>query len=130
MLPIPSAVAAKPWILVVDDEPAMREMLSALLMPEGLDVVMAADGETALRELEQRPEPLLVLTDVLMRQMDGLTLARKLAAKLKRSKIVVMSGHLTDTSWWPTDLREVAFIAKPFRRADLQVLLREAQLGN
>lgn len=44
---------------------------------------------------------LLVLTDVLMPGMDGLTLARKLQPQLKRGKIALMSGHLSDSSWWP-----------------------------
>jgi two-component system, cell cycle sensor histidine kinase and response regulator CckA len=78
--------------------------------------------------LEQRKtEPLLVLIDVLMPRMDGLTLARKISTKLRRSKIVIISGHMTDLSWWPADLREVTFMPKPFRMADLTVLLQTAQ---
>jgi len=96
---------------------------------EKVEVVSASDGAAALRLLEQRAtEPLLVLTDVLMPGMDGLTLARKLISRVRRGKIVVMSGHLTDVSWWPADLRDLTFIAKPFRMADLAGFLREARL--
>jgi FixJ family two-component response regulator len=59
--------------------------------------------------------------------MDGLTLARKLHARLTRSKIVIMSGHLTDASWWPADLRDLVFIAKPFRMTDLKPLVEAAR---
>jgi hypothetical protein len=58
-----------------------------------------------------------------------MTLARKLLTRLTRSKIALMSGHLSDVSWWPADLREVAFLAKPFRIADLTALAETARAG-
>ena len=117
------------WVLIVDDEESMCGMLRDMLTDEPVEVVTAHDGAEALRVVDQRKsEPLLVLTDVLMPGIDGLTLARKLTGKIRRGKIVVMSGHLTDVSWWPADLRELAFIAKPFRMADLTGFLREARL--
>jgi two-component system cell cycle sensor histidine kinase/response regulator CckA len=117
------------WVLIVDDEESMCQMIREMLAEEPVEVVAASDGAAALRLVEERVrEPLLVLTDVLMPGIDGLTLARKLAARIRRGKIVVMSGHLSDVSWWPADLRELAFIAKPFRLADLTRFLREARL--
>ncbi len=117
------------WILVVDDEAAMGDLLTEVLSLEGLRVVAARDGATALQLLAQAEiEPLLVLTDVLMPGMDGLTLARKLQPQLKRGKIALMSGHLSDSSWWPADLRECAFLAKPFQLTELQALIHEARL--
>ena len=118
-----------PWVLIVDDEESMCGMITEMLSAEKVEVVSAADGAAALQLMEQRTtEPLLVLTDVLMPGMDGLTLARKLISRVRRGKIVVMSGHLTDVSWWPADLRDLTFIAKPFRMADLAGFLREARL--
>ena len=117
------------WVLIVDDEEPMCGMIREMLAGEPIEVVTVNDGAAALRVVDQRPtEPLLVLTDVLMPGIDGLTLARKLASKVKRGKIVVMSGHLSDVSWWPADLRELGFIAKPFRMADLTGFLRQARL--
>ena len=117
------------WVLIVDDEESMCGMIRDLLAGESVEVVTALDGAAALRLIEQRArEPLLVLTDVLMPGIDGLTLARKLSTRIRRGKIVVMSGHLSDVSWWPADLRDLTFIAKPFRLADLSALLREARL--
>lgn len=117
------------WVLIVDDEESMCGMLREMLVDEGVEVVTAHSGAVALHLIEQRArEPLLVLTDVLMPGIDGLTLARKLSARIRRGKIVVMSGHLSNVSWWPADLREVTFIAKPFRIADLTGFLREARL--
>jgi len=126
--PLPKA-ASPHWVLIVDDEESMCAMIRDLLAGEAVEVVVAHDGVSALRAVDARAEePLLVLTDVMMPGIDGLTLARKLADRVRRGKIVVMSGHLTDAAWWPADLREVSFIAKPFRLADLTGFLREARL--
>lgn len=123
------AAASSHWVLVVDDDESLCAMISNMLAEEKVEVVTACDGATALRLVDQRrTEPLLVLTDVLMPGMDGLTLARKLNARIRRGKIVVMSGHLTDVSWWPADLRDLTFITKPFHLADLAGFLREARL--
>ena len=119
---------ARDWLLVVDDDEPIGVMLSSALGSETLEVVFARDGRKALQVLAERAtEPLLVITDVLMPGMDGLTLARKLIARLKHTKIVVMSGHLTDASCWPADLREITFLTKPFRMAVLEELLADAR---
>jgi CheY-like chemotaxis protein len=116
------------WVLVVDDDKPMHELIATALGVDGLEVVTASNGTEAFEALDQHAvEPMLVLTDVLMPGMDGLTLARKLKSRLKLGKIVVMSGHLADVSWWPADLRDVAFLAKPFRMADLAILIESAR---
>lgn len=116
------------WVLVVDDDKPMHELIATALGTGGLKVVTAGNGTEAFQALDQHTtEPLLVLTDVLMPGMDGLTLARKLRARLKLGKIVVMSGHLADVSWWPSDLRDVTFLAKPFRIAELAALIEAAR---
>ena len=116
------------WILVVDDEATVGHMIEQALATERLEVVHAKNGSDALRVIEQRAtEPLLVLLDVLMPGMDGLTLARKVSPRLHRSKIVIISGHLTDLSWWPADLRELVFLAKPFRIHELNTLVAIAR---
>jgi len=116
------------WILVVDDEVGIYRIISESLTAEPLEVVHAKNAKDALAVVEQRKqEPLLVLLDVLMPGMDGLTLARKLGSRLKRSKLAIMSGHMTDLSWWPDDLRDVEFLAKPFRVADVATLLDTAR---
>ena len=116
------------WVLVVDDEAGIYRIIAEALTAEPLEVVHAKNAKDALLVVEQRKtEPLLVLLDVLMPGMDGLTLARKLGGRLKRSKIAIMSGHMTDLSWWPDDLREVVFLAKPFRVHEVMTLLDTAR---
>ncbi|HEY4300726.1 MAG TPA: response regulator [Candidatus Didemnitutus sp.] len=118
-----------PWVLVVDDEEAMCRLIVSALEGEPVEVVTAPSGAAALKIVAERPtEPLLALIDVMMPGIDGLTLARKLSSTLKRTKLVIMSGHLSDVSWWPADLREVAFVAKPFHMTALAEFLREARL--
>ena len=117
------------WVLIVDDDKPMHELIATALGLDGMEIVTACDGAEAFKLLDERSgEPVLVLTDVLMPGMDGLTLARKLKARLKFGKIVVMSGHLADVSWWPADLRDVAFLAKPFRMAELTALIESARI--
>ena len=116
-------------MLVVDDEAKICEFLSAGLEGEGLEVVSASDGKMALKTVEMRgTEPLIVVVDVLMPGgIDGLTLARRLRDRLKKTKIALMSGHLSDDSWWPADLREIAFLSKPFRLAQVTELVEAAR---
>ncbi len=121
--------AATPhWVLVVDDEVGIFRIISESLVAEQLEVVHAKNAKDAIIVVEQhKKEPLLILLDVLMPGMDGLTLARKLGNRLKHSKLAIMSGHMTDLSWWPDDLREVAFLAKPFRVHEVMTLLDVAR---
>jgi len=119
---------ARDWLLVVDDEEEICRLVTEALRTDLLEVVSASDAHMALHIIAQRsPPPLLVVTDVLMPGMDGLTLARKLSARLPASRIVVISGHLSADSWWPADLREITFLAKPFRMAELQARVDAAR---
>src|SRR5947208_16653696 len=63
--------AAQRTVLVVDDEPMLRNLLSRLLRMEGYDVLEAEDGQTAL-DVVAREMPDLVLLDVMMPARDGL----------------------------------------------------------
>ena len=66
-------------ILVVDDERAVRESLRRALELEGYDVELAADGQEALDRLEtDEQQPDAVLLDVLMPEVDGLEVCRRL----------------------------------------------------
>ena len=108
----------------------MRTLLTEALGHFECEVLAAATAEAGLEIIASRPtEPLLVLADVVMPGMDGLTFARRLHERLRHGRIVLMSGHLADTSWWPTDLRELAFLPKPFALASLRLLVEEALLN-
>jgi two-component system, chemotaxis family, chemotaxis protein CheY len=65
-------------ILAVDDSPAMRQMVSVTLRSAGHDVTEAIDGVVALNIAQKQPPMDLVITDVNMPNMDGITLVREL----------------------------------------------------
>ncbi len=119
-MPLPSSrQSSSPetqWILLIDDEVPIRTLMTRFLAETGLEIEEAGNAEQALAALGRRAtEPLVAFVDVMMPGTDGLTLARKLRARFKKGSIVVMSGHLSDVSYWPEDLRDVDFMAKPFR---------------
>lgn len=106
-------------------------MIEAALATDNLEVVAAFNPKQAQRILAERSTPpLLALVDVLMPGgTNGLDLARSLQDRLPPNRLILMSGHLSFASWWPEDLRDVAFIAKPFRLQELLDLVTEARGG-
>lgn len=83
----------KPVILVVDDEAHIREMLALLLGLHGFSVTEAEDGREAWQKMaEDRPD--VVILDVMMPEMDGLTLCRKVRAtpEMASVPIIMLSG--------------------------------------
>jgi CheY-like chemotaxis protein len=83
-------------ILLVDDEPAMRDVLAALLRHYEFEVATATDGLDAFEKVQAAPEAFdLVITDNQMPRMDGTNLIRSLRADNFTGKIVVFSSTLT-----------------------------------
>ncbi|GAA4492337.1 response regulator transcription factor [Actinoallomurus oryzae] len=81
-------------ILVVDDEPAVRESLASSLAFEDYEVVTAADGASALDELD-RAQPDLAILDILMPRMDGLTACRRLRARGETLPVLMLTARDT-----------------------------------
>lgn len=80
-------------VLVVEDEPDLREALKTVLTQEGFEVAVAENGEEGLaRALETKPN--LILLDVVMPKMDGLTVLKKLREDEwgKKAKVIVMTA--------------------------------------
>ena len=83
-------------ILVVDDEPAVRESLRRALSLEGYDVELAGDGGEALDRIENpgtADEPDAVVLDVLMPQVDGLEVARRMRARGSQTPILMLTAR-------------------------------------
>ncbi len=81
-------------VLIVDDEEGIRSFISEVLEGEGLRVTQAPDGEAAARLLE-RESFHLMLTDLKMPRMDGMTLLRKVRAEQPEMEVIVLTAHGT-----------------------------------
>ncbi|MEU8249263.1 response regulator transcription factor [Nonomuraea sp. NPDC048916] len=81
-------------LLVVDDEPNIRELFSASLRMAGFEVLTAADGREALRVAEESC-PDLVMLDVLLPDLDGLTVATRLRSRGRRVPVLFVTAKDT-----------------------------------
>lgn len=100
-------------VLVVDDEASIRRSLEGVLKDEGFSVVLAEDGESAIRLL-MNTRPALVLLDIWMPGMDGLETLRKIKEIHADLPVVMISGHATiSTAVAATRLGAVDFLEKP-----------------
>ena len=81
----------KPQILVVDDEPSIRETLAMLLVSVGYDVAMAENGVGAVSQLSSTV-PDVIVTDLNMPQMSGIELISHVRSQYPSISIVAMSG--------------------------------------
>src|SRR5580692_6082925 len=88
------AAAPKPRILVVDDEPGLRDMLAIMFQREGLDVTLAPGFTTGRDAVLHAPEPYaVVLTDLLMPDGNGLDLLTLVKERSPRTEVIVMTAH-------------------------------------
>jgi two-component system nitrogen regulation response regulator NtrX len=117
-----------PYILVVDDEPDIRNLLQEILEDEGYDVSVAEDGESARKSHRDR-RPDLVLLDIWMPDVDGITLLKEWAEEGGGlpMPVIMMSGHGTvETAVEATRLGAYDFIEKPLSLAKLLLTIEHA----
>lgn len=109
-----------PYILVVDDEPDIRNLVQEILEDEDYEVATAENGETARAALRVR-KPELVLLDIWMPDLDGITLLKEWAdGEGLPCPVVMMSGHGTvETAVEATRLGAYDFLEKPLSLAKL-----------
>jgi two-component system response regulator MprA len=111
-------------ILIVDDEPAVRESLASSLEFEGYRVAEAADGVMALQSVEaERPD--LVVLDVLMPRMDGLTTCRRLRALGATMPVLMLTARdMVGDRVTGLDAGADDYLAKPFELDELLARVR------
>ncbi len=118
----------RPRIIVAEDDETLRKMVLRVLQEIG-DCEGAADGAIALSMVQSGPHPSLVVTDVMMPNMDGLELARRLKKDAKTSRIPIVM--LTAKSG-PKDMVDGVnagaryYVAKPFKVEELKSRVRKA----
>ena len=114
-------VPVKPRILVVDDEEQNRRLTEAMLIPLGYEVLFARDGLEALEQVKKAP-PDVILLDIMMPEMDGLAVARRLKENEETKIIpVVMVTSLNEVVDRVKALEAGAddFLSKPVDRSEL-----------
>ena len=113
-----SGVTAK-RVVIAEDEALIRMDLAEMLAEEGYDVVgQAGDGEEAVRlAIEQRPD--LVILDVKMPKLDGLSAAEKIAGERIAPVLMLTAFSQRELVERARDAGAMAYLVKPFSKADL-----------
>src|SRR5699024_3184350 len=119
-----SQKTAEAKLLVVDDEPNIRELLSTSLRFAGFEVVAAANGREALAAVED-DEPDLAVLDVMLPDMDGFTITRKLRAAGRHFPVLFLTAR-DDTSDKVTGLTVGGddYVTKPFSLDEVVARIR------
>ena len=125
--PPPSAARGDETIVVVEDDQGVRELVQLMLRGHGYEVLTAADGETAARLCAEHPGGVdLLLTDVVMPELNGRVLAERLEAMFPALRVLFMSGYSDEAVVRHGIIRpNTAFIEKPFSESGLARKVRE-----
>jgi len=132
----PASAEAKPradltgqgTILLVEDEEGLRSLNARGLRSRGYSVIEASNGVEAMEALEEKNGAVdLVVSDVVMPEMDGPTLLRELRSRNPAMKIIFVSGYAEDAfqKHLPSDGSQFAFLAKPFTLKQLVNAVKE-----
>jgi len=113
-------------VLVIDDDPGVRDYMEALVSRQGYEVSAAADGEEALKNLETI-QPDLITLDVVLPGMDGLQTLEKLKQRLPDVPVVMLSGHGQARNIVEAMRRGASdFLRKPFEVEELELAFQKA----
>src|SRR6059036_966478 len=121
-MPQPNAVKC----LVVDDEPRLRRVLVRLLEGEGFSCAEAGSGTEALEMLQREPVP-LVISDLRMPQMDGVTLLREIIARWPTTAVIVVTAVAeVESAVACLQLGALDYVAKPFHLDEVRARVMQA----
>lgn len=113
-------------ILVADDEPSIRRLIQDTLGPLGYRVVVASCGEEALQRIIMLDNNIdLLLTDIIMPDMNGIELADRVKEQMPSVKMLFMSGYTDDTIAQYGITNKARFLQKPLTPRKLAVSVRE-----
>ena len=123
----PSDLTGSSRILLVEDEDAVRLFSARALRSKGYEVIEASNGTEAFEYMKSMEEKVdLVITDVVMPQMDGPTFINKLTEIQEDTKVIFISGYTEDTFRDRIkDDSNIQFLSKPFSLSDLATRVKE-----
>jgi DNA-binding response OmpR family regulator len=117
------AVQGTNHILVVDDESDVRDLLRKFLTRRGYEVRTAGDGEAAIEAIRET-HPDIVLLDIRLPKLDGLSVLQRLRDESDNVAVITMSGNADeDTARKSLELGAADFITKPFNLPYLETSL-------
>ena len=122
-----TAPGSRETVLVVEDEELVRVAARRILEQHGYRVLEAGNGREALRLCEEHPQHIrLLITDIVMPEMNGRELARQLTAQRPSMKVIYVSGY-ADESLDQGDIEEpfAGYMQKPFSPETLLKAVRE-----
>jgi two-component system cell cycle sensor histidine kinase/response regulator CckA len=125
-------LAARPLILIIDDQESVRSVCRSALALHGFDVLCARDGEEGTHLFYRNADEIaLVLCDLTMPKLDGAETVRTLRSVNPMSRIILMSGYNTNHAV-PRDLRATCgLLNKPFTSGELiDAILRRLGSSN
>ena len=111
-------------ILVIDDDPAVRDLMFRFLVKSGFNVVVAADGEEGLK-LAKRVHPRIVTLDVLMPGINGWEVLRRMKADPDLAGIPVIMVTIVDNEIMGLNLGSSSYLMKPVDRVLLAELIEK-----
>lgn len=122
------ALGGAETILIAEDEEAVRKLAKSLLEASGYKVIAAADGVAACKACEESGTAIdLLLTDVIMPNMNGQEVAQRAAKGNPKLRVLFMSGYTDDAIVHHGVLdQEISFIQKPFETDELLLRVRQA----
>lgn len=113
-------------ILVVDDEENARIGLSCFLSQEGYDVEIACDGEEALKFLRANPHTSLIISDINMPGMNGMSLLREVNRQHPEMAIIMVTAYGEVESYIDAmNLGAFEYLHKPVRTEELKLAMRK-----
>ncbi len=125
--PVVEAEPVLETVLVVEDEPGIRALVRKILRRQGYTVLEASNGDEALKVCQEHTGKVdLLITDVIMPQMDGRELAGTLKEQCKEMRVLYVSGYTDDPAIYKGELPAgTAFLQKPFTLGSLLDKVKE-----
>lgn len=112
--------------LIVDDEPRLRRVLIRLLESEGFACAEASSGLDALQEMERAPAP-LVISDLRMPEMDGVTLLREIITRWPETAVIVVTAVAeVESAVACLQMGALDYLAKPFHLDEVRARVSQA----
>jgi DNA-binding NtrC family response regulator len=116
-------------ILILDDEVIVGKRLAPTLQKHGCEVEVFSNPVEAVKRINEKDFD-IVVTDLRMKEMDGLEVLKQVRNKNERTKIIIITGYaMMEIARKAMELGAFDFIAKPFKPNDLKIILNKAAVA-